>query len=599
MIKLNPESSITPVKDFVSEYDSYGFFEADDFTSYQFLGSHRRIIDGIEGFCFTIWAPSAVTVTLVGDFNSWKIGSHPLKKINDYGLWSAWVPNFKVEDKYQYAIQYSNGEIKYICDPYSFKNAFDNRLCSIATNLDNYQWHDLEWLSSREKVELSNKPISIISYDLEDYQCKEQKNFQELAKEIVEEAKFFNATHIELINVFESIVDLSASITRKDKNLSPRESFYYSIKSSFGSNEDFKCFIDYCHQNGIGIVLNLPYFSESNMPSMTHYKSLSRKSHFNFYLSNVYYWLEEYHVDGFNFGEIETLISRVNENEIKSFICTVNTLVHEKANGVFTLASDCSGYPNLTKPIFLDGLGFNMKVNLFWQNEIKKFHNKKEIIDFVYSSINVFAENFILKLDDFAALNQFDYDELKILFGYLFTLPGKKIISSKYLKKIKSKSNPQVRLLEDYYHTKSNDISNFGYTPEEDILSFYFTKLNDIYTSNESLFETDFRESCFEWVNYANSNEENCISFLRWSRDYQKIILVIINFSSQEQKAFRVGVPKSGFYSQIFNSQTYNENISGISNEDGVYSSQSEHDARPYSILVDLAPQSFSIFTLN
>jgi 1,4-alpha-glucan branching enzyme len=553
------------VEDLISEFDIYSFNEAIHFHAFKFLGAHAVDYAGISGVQFSLWAPGLKAVSLSADFNSWSIHCNPLYKVHDSGLWSVWIPNIKLGAKYQYVLHLAENQTRFINDPFAFQVSFDGRLASVVAD-QKFEWNDLAWIKHREVTEFSNRPVSILSFDLRNY-LTSAITYQELAKIFVEEAKCFGATHIELKSFLESIKDLNVTQINSEVYT---EYHYFSPTTSFGSVEDFKCLIDYCHQNDLGVILNLPYFEEENFSIYGNFKNLIKNPHKNFYLSNLIFWLEEYHIDGFNLASIEYLIFKSNHSEIKDFIQSLNETIHSRSSGVFTIAKDSSGYPGLSKPSYMDGLGFNMKLNLTWLNEMKKFFavDGFDITDFIYSTINLFAENFVFKLDDEPEWSELSLEDLKLLFSFFFFLPSKKSLSFNLLNKV---SSP--------------------------VLNHYVLDLNNIYKSSETLFSTDFREHGFEWLKYGEDQSQ--AAFVRWSKDFDTAFIIVFNFSDETYINYGLGVPLSGFYREIFNSDHEKYLGEGVSNDDGVYSNNNPLDNRPYSINVDLPASSVSVFQLD
>jgi 1,4-alpha-glucan branching enzyme len=553
------------VEDLISEFDIYSFCEANHYHAYKFLGAHLVDYAGISGVQFSLWAPGLKAVSLAADFNNWSLQSNPLHKVHDSGLWSVWIPNIKLGAKYQYVLHLADNQTRFINDPFAFQVSFEGRLASVVTE-QKFNWNDATWIKTREATEFSNRPISMLTFDLRNY-LTTQITYQELAKLFVTEARSFGATHIELKSFLESIKDLN--VTQGNSGVYT-EYHYFTPTSSFGSLEDFKCLVDYCHKNELGVILNLPYFEEENFSIFGNFKNLIKNPHKNFYLSNLIFWLEEYHIDGFDLASVEYLIFKTNHSEIRDFIQSLNETVHSRSAGVFTIAKDSSGYPGLTKPSYMDGLGFNMKLNLYWLNEMKKFFavDGFDISDFIYSTINLFAENFVFNLDDETEWSELSMEDLKLLFAFFFFLPSKKNISYGLLKNI---SNPAF--------------------------CQYALDLNTIYKSSETLSATDFREQGFEWLSYGANQSQ--ASFIRWSKDFDEVFVVVFNFSDELIDNYSLGVPLSGFYREVFNSDDKKFSGTGISNDDGVYSIKNSLDNRPYSINIDLPASSVIVLNLT
>jgi 1,4-alpha-glucan branching enzyme len=543
MLKLSDKQN---QKNQISEYDVYSFTQSVHYHSHHFLGS--RILTNSQkqqSTQFTCFAPNAQAVSLIGDFNQWSRTSHPMKQIAETGIWTCSIQSNLKSSFYQYAL-ISNSHTELILDPFSRLLDSGSRVASkvVDDSFEAYSWNDNTWISNRETIELSDKPISILSIDLRDYYSAEVLTYQELAKEFVARAQEVNASHIEFKNLYENIFEF-------EKSSSLSESFYFAVAARFGQGCDLKCLIDFVHQNNIGVVLNLPILGIN----------FSKKEQLNTLLSALIFWLEEFHVDGFNMGQIAALLSRTSYN-VKSFLLQINQVLHSRSKGVFTFVEDESGCPDLTKPGFLGGLGFNMKSNIYFPNEINKFFKNTEnkAHDFVCSSINLFAENFIIDMDKL----DLDLDLLKLILPYYFTVPTKKLFSDNFIKRFEQN---------------------------------YFADLSKIYFDHKVFHQSDFRDVCMEWVKYGE--EPGVYAYLRWSRDYSEQALMVMNLSESSYNSICFGVPETGFYQQIFDSNA--EKYTKIKRDylDGVYASLESRDFRPYSLCIDLEPRSFCIYYLR
>ncbi len=556
--KLNP-------KDLISEYDIYSFIESNHYHLHHCLGSQIRKVGDYAGIQFGFWTPLAKAVSIVGDFNNWNVNSHPLIKVHDSGIWSNWFVFDCSKVHYQYAIHQHNDEIKYINDPFAAQMDCSSRFCSVLVDHKQYKWNDAAWISSRENLEFSQRPINVLSFDFNSLDTSKIYTYQSIAKDLVERAKALHFTHIEIKNFLEELIDFSL---QGNDGIKHRENYYFSPSSVFGAVDDFKCFIDYCHKNNIGVIISLPYFNDENFTNINSYKLLEKKQHFNFYLSNTIYWLEEFHIDGFNFADIEFNINNKKLLAIKELFQILTQTIHSRAKGIFTLIENSENLTQITNSALINGLGINLKLRSDIVFDIQNFiindFASNDCSDLAIACSNIFSENSLLKIDklNLSETNN-DFENLKIITGLFFTLPGKKIINNEFL---------------------------------DDMPEAYFTYLQalaKIYTESKIFFESDFKSSCFEW----NSEfSKQYLSFIRWSKDYQDSVIVIANFSDQEILNLRLAVPESGFYLQAFNSDLKQFQGTGLDNDDGVYSSNTAEAGRPYSIVIDLAPKSFLVF---
>lgn len=586
----------------VSEYDLYSFTESVHYHAYKFLGVTERIINKERGVLFTLWAPRAKAVSVVGDFNNWRVNANPMQRAltkpenaykgyiqaSDKGLWTLWLANLKPDLAYQFVV-HNDTKIEYINDPFtrqlqfiSSGNVYPSRRLASIFKQSEYIWSDNDWISRREADELSTKAISILDFDFANNKIS-QETYQGLAKALLERVRAGGFTHVLFSSLIEEIIDLTDSVNNISKDY-----YYFSTKHIFGEPEDLKCLIDYFHVNNIGIILELPFFDQR--------VDYNRKTITNILISSGIYWLEEFHIDGLKFttraNEAAKIISHKNDDAI-DFIKVLNESIHSRSKGVITLVDDDSGMPGISKPTYLAGLGFNMSISNNFMTSLGSFIEQGSI-DTLSSSYS-FAENQILNLQD-ANLAKLDIDSLKILFAYFFTYPGKKIVNADLLDRIIDLSTTSNNFLEEFFFSSPCKFLGLDLTNDIVDLISYIRDLNDIYAGEEALSETDFRDTCFEWVDYSNPE---LISYLRWSRDYKDVILTVINLSDKNLNHYSIGVPKPGLYLQIFNSDAIQYCGSGYGNDDGLYSSHIPAHNRLYSLVMDIAARSAAMFKLH
>lgn len=592
----------------VSEYDFYSFTESVHYHAHKFLGVQEKIINRERGVLFTLWAPRAKAVSVVGDFNNWRINANPMQRASTKpeqqskaylntmgdGLWTLWLTNLKPSFAYQFAIHLDDTRIEYMNDPFSKQLEFvacsnsasvkslvpPTRLASIFNHVE-YQWSDEEWTKDREADELSIQPISILSFDLFD-KVNSAITYQALARDLVEQSINGGFTHVLLSSLIEEVVDLTDSVNNISKDY-----YYFATKSIFGNPEDMKCLVNYLHAHGIGVILELPFFDQR--------LDYGRKTTTNVLISSAIYWLEEFHIDGFKcVTKSNQSIQVINfKNEVLlDFIQVLNESIHARSKGVITIVDDDSGMPGISKPTYLGGLGFNMSVSSDFVNSLDCFL-RQGFIDTLSSSY-VFSENQTLSLADMD-LTKLDRDSWKILLVYFFTFPGKKLIKAGLLDGVIDKLDKPRNFLEEYFFSSTCKFLGLELDSDEFDVLAYIRDLNELY-SDEALSGTDFKDTCFEWV---ACKDDGLISYLRWSRDYKSVILVVINLSSQDIQNYSVGIPRPGLYLQVFNSDAIQYSGSGYGNDHGLYSSQTKVHSRPYSLVMSIAGRSVAVFKLN
>jgi 1,4-alpha-glucan branching enzyme len=564
----------------------------------------EKIINRERGVLFTLWAPRAKAVSVVGDFNNWRINASPMQRASTKpeqtnktylsgmgdGLWTLWLANLKPDLAYQFAIHLDDTRIEYLNDPFAKQIQFVHsgiasrqsitRLASVF-KADDYQWSDQEWTKSREADELSIKPISILAFDLVT-NTKSPQTYQELARDLVEQSINAGFTHVLLGDLIEELIDITDSVNNISKDY-----YYFAAKSLFGASEDIKCLINYLHTHNIGVILELPFFDQRI--------DYNRKTTTNVLISSAIYWLEEFHVDGFKFTTLAAKSSQTinhKNDDLLDFIKVLNESIHARSKGVVTIVDDDSGMPDISKPTYLAGLGFNMSISNNFTLGLTAFI-EQGLIDTLSSSYS-FSENQIISLTD-DKLSKLDVNSWKILLAYFFSFPGKKLIHSELLTNAIAQLNQSNGFLEEYFFSSTCKFLGLDWDNDQFDIVSYIRDLNELY-SEEALSGTDFKDTCFEWVDYGNNG---LISYLRWSRDYKDVILVVMNLTDNNISSCSIGIPKPGLYLQVFNSDAIQYCGSGYGNDHGLYSSHANMQSRPYSLLMDIAARSVAVFKLN
>jgi 1,4-alpha-glucan branching enzyme len=532
------------------EYEIYSYNEVVHYHAHHFLGSFWN--PETQETIFRFFDPFVEAISLVGDFNNWNPKSHPLTQIHASGYWQIIIKGLEPGSAYQFGLFHNiSNQVQYINDPYAIGVNLNLRLASSVENRKNYSWQDSQWINARENQDLSQKPISVYSCDIT--AISDFKTYQELAKHLANLAVSEGFTHIELNNFVEKINDLTNETI---------EHQLFVPYLGLGRVEDFKCLIDYLHQQNIGVILALPYFEI--IDNTLDFEQVQFR---NKLFSNAIYWLEEFHADAFSLeGFLEVSYNDANADVLFEFLKTLNEKINGRSSGVFTFCKTNSVLPEISMPTFKNGLGFNMKANyLFNKSMFKIFHSlHTEPEDILACSFNAFAQNHILFSDpDLIASGP---DDLKLMIALLMSFPGKKLFTEHYLKKASLVLGQQT-------------------------LKQLLDKLNSIYKSYPALHEGDFRSTTFEWQDYSS----NCFSFLRWSRNYQELALVVINSSAKDIHSACIGVPKPGLYLEIFNSKSDLTSPKTHSSE-GLYSSNVESQNRPYSLVMDIPAKTGLIY---
>lgn len=641
----------------VTEYDLYLIGEGTHFKSYKKFGAHLVTFNtryshlptagtekvrqrDVRGVHFAVWAPNAENVSVIGNFNHWHPGAHPMTRIGAPGVWALFIPGLREGEVYKYAIRsYVDHEVRIKADPYAFQAELRPRTASVVSALDHYEWHDAEWLKKRAKQDVFTSPISIYEVHLGSWKRRGPKgmaffNYQELARELVDYVKQMGYTHIELLPIMEHPLDQSWGYETLG---------YYAPTSRFGTPEDFMFFVDYCHQNDVGVILDwvpshfpkdghgLAYFDGKQIYAYEGWKKgehkdwdtfvfdYGRNEVKNFLISNALFWLDQYHVDGLRVDAVASMLyldySRKEgewepnqyggrENlEAISFLKKFNEVVHSIHPGILTIAEESTAWPSVSRPTYLGGLGFSMKWNMGWMHDMLEYFSKDSVYRkhhqemLTFSMLYAFSENFILPMshdevvhgkrslvgkmpgDDWQK-----FANLRLFLGLMFTHPGKKLL-------FMGDDFAQSR---EWDSNSSLDWHFIDYAPHKQIAQFV-KDLNRLYRTFRAFYEVDFDHHGFEWIDFSDVTA-SLISFIRWSRDSKELILVTCNMTPVPRTSYRIGVPKAGFYEEILNSNAHEYGGTGMGNSGGIYAQDTPWQSRPHSVSIHFPPLAVNIY---
>ena len=591
---------------FFTEFDINLFKAGKHFRLYDKLGSHLTQVDGVKGTYFAVWAPSAQSVSVIGDFNFWNAEEHQLQvRWDESGIWEGFIPGVDKGSKYKYKIHSHNNDIwTEKSDPFA-------RLCEHPPNTAsvvwdaNYKWKDEKWMQTREEKNGLDRPYSVYEVHLGSWKKKngwKNLSYIELADELVDYVDKMGFTHVEFMPVMEYPYDPSWGYQLTG---------YFAPTSRFGKPEDFKLLVDKFHEKGIGVILD---WVPSHFPEDAHGLGFFDGSHlyehpdrrkgyhpdwksliFNygrnevraFLISNAIFWLDHFHVDGLRVdavasmlyldysredGEWEPNMYGNNENlEAMSFIREMNTEVYASFKGVQTIAEESTAFSGVTKPVDLGGLGFGMKWMMGWMHDTLEFfkkepiHRSYDLNDITFSMTYAFTENFMLPFshDEVvygkqSLLYRMPGDEwqrfanLRLLFGYMFTHPGGNLLFMGGEFGQSSEWNYQQSL--DWDLTQYDFHSGIQKVIQD---------LNKIYRVNPALYEKQFSPDGFQWIEY-NDRENTVLTYVRKGHDPKDDLIVACNFTPVPRDNYRIGVPKTSQLKLIFNSDDTKYSGSGI-----------------------------------
>ena len=609
------------------------FSHIHEFNSYEFMGCKLKVHKGESGAEFSVWAPNAKEVRVVGDFNSWKGHNHLMKNINNSGFWNIFIPNISEGDIYKYEIITKQGTSVLKADPYGFYSELRPNTASVVINLENYSWNDEAWMNKRRKNPPYHSPLNIYEVHLGSWQRDENNNFysyKEIADKLLDYVLYMGYTHIEILPLTEHPLDDSWGY---------QATGYFSLTSRFGNPKDFMYLVDKFHENDIGVILDwVPghfckdehglyrfdgtHLYEYENPLLgenydwgTANFDLGKIEVQNFLVSNARFWFDLYHIDGLRVDAVSNMLyldygkrsseamrnsKGTNENlEAICFLKKLNEIIFKDYPNVLVIAEESTAWPGVTSPTYMGGLGFNYKWNMGWMNDMLRYmqidSNEKKFKHrlITFSLMYAFSENFILPLshDEVvhgkkSLLNKMfgEYENkfasLRLFYGYMMAHPGKKLLfmGGEFGQFIEWNHNIQLDwfLLEYPMHKK---------------LQQYTKALNEFYKEERALWEEDHTSEGFAWIEHENFNQ-SIITFTRKGKDSNDFLIVVCNFTQVAYKNYKVGVPKFINYEEVFNSDN---SIFGGSNKmsNAVIKPTLEvRNSKPYSINIKIPPLS-------
>ncbi|MDC6386945.1 1,4-alpha-glucan branching protein GlgB [Flagellimonas taeanensis] len=622
---------------FFTEFDIDLFKAGKHFRLYDKLGSHLTEVDGVKGTYFAVWAPSAKSVFVVGDFNFWTTGTHELHvRWDGSGIWEGFVPGVDKGTKYKYKIHSHNNDIwTEKADPFA-------RYCEQPPNTASlvwdapHKWQDSKWMDTREEKNGLDKPYSVYEVHLASWKKKngwESLSYLEMADQLVDYVEKMGFTHVEFMPVMEYPFDPSWGYQLTG---------YFAPTSRFGKPEDFKMLVDKFHQRGIGVILD---WVPSHFPEDAHGLGFFDGSHlyehpdrrrgyhpdwksliFNygrnevraFLISNAVFWLDQYHVDGLRVdavasmlyldysredGEWEPNMYGNNENlEAMSFLREMNQEVYASFKGVQTIAEESTAFSGVTKAVHYGGLGFGMKWMMGWMHDTLEFfkkepiHRSYDLNAITFSMTYAFTENFMLPFshDEVvygkkSLLYRMPGDEwqrfanLRLLFGYMFTHPGGNLLFMGGEFGQSSEWNFQESL--DWHLTQYDFHSGIQEVIKD---------LNKLYRTSPALYEKQFSPDGFQWIEY-NDRENSVITYIRKGNDPKDDLIVACNFTPVPREDYRVGIPKHTQLKLVFNSDDTKYSGSGMGKKT-LKPSKTTWNGHEQSVVMTLPPLAVVVY---
>ena len=614
----------------INEYDLGLFSAGRHLHLYRILGANHKIINGIAGVLFATWAPNAARVSVVGDFNNWDGRRHPMRNRGNSGVWELFIPGIGEGEIYKFELRNrDNGELHCKSDPYAQQLELRPRTASVIADNTPFNWQDQHWLTARSGRDWLHEPLSIYECHLGSWQRDEQGQFldyRELAHRLVSYVKETGFTHIELLPITEHPLDASWGY---------QTTGYFAPTRRFGTARDFRYFVDYCHQHDIGVILDwVPAHFPKDEHGLARYDgsalyehedprrgehrdwgtliyNYGRKEVRNFLISSAMFWMEEFHIDGLRVDAVASMLyldySREdndwipnqhggNENlEAIDFLRELNTVTHHYFPGSMIMAEESTAWPQVTRPTNLGGLGFSMKWNMGWMHDSLSYFSKDPVHrhyhhdQLTFGLLYLFNENFILPFSHdevvhgkASLLYKMPGDEwrkfanLRLLYTYMFTYPGKKLLFM----------GCEFAQGQEWNHDKALDWYVLQYPLHAGVKSL-ITDLNHMYRKYPALFNYDFDYNGFEWIDCHDASQ-SVLSYCRKS-DNQTLIIVL-NFTPVVRENYRIGVPEQGNYEIIFNSDSEYYAGSNSGGPTRVSSDNIEWMNRPASLSLTLPP---------
>jgi len=602
--------------------------------TYEKMGAHLVEINGKKGVHFAVWAPNARQVYLMGDFNEWHGKSHPLNSSNS-GIWTLFVPELPENTVYKYRVVSQSGDTFEKADPYGFAMEQRPRTASVVTELDRYQWTDGDWVTRRAEQQALDQPISIYEVQLSSWRkVPDEKwgsrylSYRELADELIPYVVKMGYTHLELLPIAEFPFDGSWGYQVLG---------FYAPTSRFGNPEDLMYFVDQCHHNQLGVILDwvpahfpkdgagLNFFDGTHLYAHTDPRqgehqdwgtmvfNYGRNEVRAFLISNALFWIDKYHFDGLRVDAVASMLyldysreegewlpnqygGRENLDAI-SFLRKMNEVVHGIFPGVLTMAEESTAWPQVSGPTYTGGLGFSLKWNMGWMHDTLNYmgkdpiHRKYHQNDMTFGLLYAFNENFILPLshDEVvhgkgSLLSKMAGDEwqkfanLRAFYGFMWAHPGKKLLFM----------GSEFGQWQEWNFENSLEWAALD-APNHKGVQRFVQDLNQLYQKEPALYENDFEQSGFQWID-ASDTDNSVLSFIRKATSSNEFVVIVTNFTPVPWDGYRVGVPEPGYYKEILNSDSEYYWGSNVGNDGGQVTDSISMHGHPQSLSLILPP---------
>ena len=647
-------------KEWMGEIDRHLFSEGNHHHIWRKMGAHLTEIDKKQGVMFCLWAPHAKSVSVIGDLNSWDGRHHPMQKRLG-GIWELFIPGLSEGDLYKYEIRTEKGHCYEKADPYGFQHEVRPAKSSVISKIDSFQWNDQSWISNRDNRDPLDQPISVYEMHLGSWMHASSDEpfinsngehrapvpaadmkpgsrlltYKELANKVIPYIKERGFTHVELMPISEHPFDGSWGY---------QVTGWYAPTSRYGSPDEFRAFVDSCHKEGIGIILDwvpghfpkdqhgLAYFDGSHLyehsdPRIGEHKewgtlifNYSRNEVRNFLVANLIFWFDQFHIDGIRVDAVASMLYKDylrpegewipnedggNENfEAVRFLQQANHVLFQHYPGALSIAEESTTWTGVTKPTDMDGLGFNLKWNMGWMHdmldyfEIDPWFRQFNQNNITFSICYNFTENFMLALSHDEVVHGKShllhkmpgddwqkYANTRALLAYMWTHPGKKTI----FMGMEFGQRQEWNVWDDLQWDLLNHEPHKGIQKLVD-------DLNTLYKREPALWRNDFDEYGFQWID-CDDKKNSVISFMRREKTDGEWLVIVANFTPQNHSNYRIGVPVKGFYEEIFNTDASQYGGSNLGNMGG--KSTDSYNIHSYENSIDLCLPPLSVLVLK
>ncbi len=622
----------------ITEPDIEKFQAGIHYTIYEKLGAHPMAIDGVQGVCFAVWAPNAVRVSVVGDFNGWDGRVNQMNRLYNSGVFELFVPDVSEGDCYKYEIKSKGGITVMKADPYGFGAQLRPDTASVVRRVDSFSFDDAKWMKNRARVQAQDEPINVYELYLGSFakpeDGREYYNYRELAPLVIEYVQRMGYTHVELMPIMEHPLDASWGY---------QVIGYYAPTSRYGTPDDFMFFVNELHNAGIGVILDwVPAHFPKDEQGLARFDGTCLYEHQdprqgchpdwgtliynygrpevkNYLIANALYWVEKYHVDGIRMDAVASMlyldygrkdgewIANIyggNENlDAVEFLKHLNSIMKKRNTGVLMIAEESTAWPKVTGELDDDGLGFDLKWNMGFMNDYLQYIRNDPYFrsgchnNLTFSMIYAYSEKFMLVFSHDEVVHgkgtllakmpgerKDQFANMRLTYGYHMTHPGKKLIFM----------GQDIGEYDEFAETRPVEWSLLE-NGENKGLNRLIEDMNKLYTSKPALYQMDTSWEGFEWINCITP-EKCMLSYLRKASKKEDMLVVVANFANVEQ-TFKVGVPYEGKYQEIINTDAVCYGGGGRVNAEVCHTTEGEWDGKPYAITMKAAPLSLSIFS--